>query len=98
MAECVLPSLVVHELAQQLNWWLSTILLHLRHVEIIHQNDLLLAQRWAVHTLAPLLQLTINDVLQCPRGNQLQYRQFVRPSIGSLVDFEWCPVAPLLGF
>lgn len=33
----VIPVLVVHPLSQQLNRWLCSILLFLRHVEIIHK-------------------------------------------------------------
>ena len=58
------PSCMVHVLAQQLNGWLSSILLHLRHVEVINQYDLLLAYGRSIHALAPLLQLAINDVLR----------------------------------
>ncbi len=59
-----LPAAVVHVLAQQLDGGLSTILFHLRHVQVIHQDHLLLAYGWAIHTLAPFLQPAVNDVLQ----------------------------------
>lgn len=58
------PSCVVHVLPQQLNGWLSSILLHLRHVEVINQYDLLLAYGWSIHAFSPLFQLAINDVLR----------------------------------
>ena len=56
--------MVVHVLAQQLNGWLCTILFYLGHVQVIHQNHLLLAYRRPIHPLAPLLQSAINDVLR----------------------------------
>ena len=57
------PSCMVHVLAQQLDWRLGPILFHLRHVEVIHQDHLLLAYGRPVDAFAPLLQLAINDVL-----------------------------------
>ena len=59
-----LPAAMVHVLAQQLDGGLSTVLFHLRHVQVIHQHHLLLAYGWAIHTLAPFLQPAVNDVLQ----------------------------------
>ena len=54
---------MVHVLAQQLDGGLSTVLFHLRHVQVIHQHHLLLAYGRAIHALAPFLQPAVNDVL-----------------------------------
>jgi len=60
----VVPAFVVHPLAQDLNRWLGAICLLGRHVEVVHEDDALRVQRWAVHTLAAPVHLAVNDVLR----------------------------------
>jgi len=43
--------LVIHPLAQQLNWRLGKVLLPLWHVQVIHKNDIFLTCRRPKHTL-----------------------------------------------
>lgn len=39
----IVPTLVVHELSQQFDRWLSTVFLLLRHVQIINKDNVLLS-------------------------------------------------------
>ena len=59
----IIPSLVVHPLAKKLNWWLSTILLFHRHVEIVNKDNAFFSKWWAINTLSLFLHLSINDHL-----------------------------------
>ena len=59
----VVPALMVHPLADELNWWLSLVLLFLRHVEIINKDTELLSSWWSEHTLSSLLHSFIKGIL-----------------------------------
>ncbi len=59
----VVPAAMVHELAQQLDGRLRAVLLHLRHVQVVHEDDHVLALRRAVHATPPLVHLAVNDIL-----------------------------------
>mmetsp|Transcript_74194 Transcript_74194/g.176947 ORF Transcript_74194/g.176947 Transcript_74194/m.176947 type:complete len:217 (-) Transcript_74194:647-1297(-) len=63
----LIPALSVHPLAEQLNRWLSTILLLGRHVQIIDEQQALLAKRRSIGALLSLVKLAINDVLRLVR-------------------------------
>ena len=65
----VVPTPVVHVLAEKLNGRLSTLLLHLGHVQVVNKNDNLLPDRRAVEPLPTLVQLRINHVLRRVRGS-----------------------------
>ena len=60
------PALVVHELAQQLDWRLRAVRLDLRHVQVIDEDDGALAHRRPKHAAPPLVKLPVNDVLHTP--------------------------------
>ena len=53
----VIPALVVHPLPQQLDGRLCPIHLHGRHVEVVNEEDKVLAQRRTKHTLASVGQV-----------------------------------------
>mmetsp|Transcript_8712 Transcript_8712/g.14814 ORF Transcript_8712/g.14814 Transcript_8712/m.14814 type:complete len:985 (-) Transcript_8712:5078-8032(-) len=59
----VIPALVVHPLAQNLNGRLGTIFFLGGHIEIIHEHDSGHAQWRANHTLAALVQLGVDEIL-----------------------------------
>jgi len=54
---------MIHPLSYELNWWLSTILFLLWHVEIINENDEPLAGRWTINTFSSLFKLLIEGLL-----------------------------------
>ena len=59
----VVPNLVVHHLPQQLNRALAAHWVHGRQVDVVDEDDELLAQRRTVHTFPSLVKLAHNDVL-----------------------------------
>ena len=59
----IVPASLVHELTQDFNWWLGTILFNLRHIQIINKDDSTFRVRWSEHTLSPLFQLRIDNIL-----------------------------------
>ena len=64
----VVPPGVVHELPQQFDRGLSSVLLNLRHVQIVDEYHHLFSRGWAECTLLALGQLTVHDVLGHVRG------------------------------
>jgi len=62
-AVTLVPAGVVHELTEQFNGRLGTILFLGRHVEIIDEDDVLLAERWAIDTLTSLFEFVIEVIL-----------------------------------
>jgi len=59
----IIPAALIEHLAEDLNGRLCAVLLDLRHVEIIDEDDDLLAHAGAEHTSSSLLKLIVNDVL-----------------------------------
>lgn len=59
----VVPTLLVHHLTENLNWWLGSILLNLWHVQVINEYDSLLVEFWSKDTSSSLFELTIDNVL-----------------------------------
>ena len=59
----LIPALVVHPLAKKLDGRLGSILLLLRHVKIINEDDGTLSSLGSVDTLTPSVHVAINDVL-----------------------------------
>ena len=59
----VVPSLMVHPLADKLNRRLSEVLFSLRHVQIIDKDDIFLAGGRSENTLSTLLKLFIETIL-----------------------------------
>ena len=53
----VVPALVVHPLSQQLDGRLRPVHLHSRHVEVVNEEDKVLAQRRTKNTLASVGQV-----------------------------------------
>ena len=64
----VSPVSMVNELSEQFNGRLSTIDLLGRHVEVVHEDDGLLAHLRAKHTLSALVQLGHDDILKNWKG------------------------------
>mmetsp|Transcript_43578 Transcript_43578/g.42079 ORF Transcript_43578/g.42079 Transcript_43578/m.42079 type:complete len:230 (+) Transcript_43578:847-1536(+) len=60
----VVPPAVVHPLPQELDRRLSPVDFLLGHVQIVHKDHSLLAQRRPIDALPPLLSLPINDPLR----------------------------------
>ena len=54
---------MIKELSQDLQWWLRSKLFLLRHVEVIHKNDVLLANGSTVYAPLDLLKLGVYRVL-----------------------------------
>jgi len=54
---------MIQELSEELEWRLSTIFLLLGHIEIINEDDELLANGRAIDAFSPLLKLFIEVVL-----------------------------------
>jgi hypothetical protein len=54
---------MIHVLAQQLNGWLGAVHLGGGHVEVVHKDDALEADRGAVGALPPPVQLVVYDLL-----------------------------------
>ena len=63
----VIPSRVVHPLADDLNRRLCKVLLSQRHVQVINEEDVLLSGRWSEDSLPPLFHPCINLVLSLVR-------------------------------
>jgi|LakMenEpi03Aug12_release.lakeMendotaPanAssembly.Ray.scaffolds.fasta_scaffold1198429_1 hypothetical protein len=59
----IIPASLVHELTQDFDWWLCTILFNLRHIQIINKDDSSFWVRRSENTLSSLFKLRINDVL-----------------------------------
>jgi len=59
----VVPSLMIHPLSDELDWWLGTILFLLWHVQIINENDEPLAGWWTINTFSSLLELLVEGLL-----------------------------------
>ena len=65
--DAVIPTVVVHELADELDGWHGAELFFHGHVQVINEDDELLADGWAVDTLAVLVELGIHEVLHLVR-------------------------------
>mmetsp|Transcript_27594 Transcript_27594/g.74625 ORF Transcript_27594/g.74625 Transcript_27594/m.74625 type:complete len:268 (+) Transcript_27594:6223-7026(+) len=63
VVNAIIPSMMIHGLAEQLNGGLCSVFLHLRHVKVVHKDDSLFAHRRPIHTLAALVKLAVNYVL-----------------------------------
>lgn len=59
----VVPTSVVHPLSQKFERGLSTVVFLLWHIQIINENDELLANRGSIHSLSSLFELIIKIVL-----------------------------------
>jgi len=59
----IVPSTLINELPQDLNWWLSAISLLLWHVEIIDEDDASHTESWTVVIFSPLIEFHIDNVL-----------------------------------
>jgi hypothetical protein len=59
----IIPSLVVHPLSKDFNWWLCTILFLLWHVQIINEDDESLTCWWAINTFSSFFDFRINCIL-----------------------------------
>lgn len=59
----LIPALVVHPLAKQFDGRLCIVLLLLRHVEVIDEDDRALAEFGAPYTLTTSIHISIDDVL-----------------------------------
>ena len=59
----VVPAAVIHKLPQQLNRRLGAVLLNLRHVQVVHEDNHLLARGRAERPFLALVQLAVDDVL-----------------------------------
>eukprot|EP00964_Phaeocystis_antarctica_P055483 scaffold32640_cov63-Phaeocystis_antarctica.AAC.1 len=60
----VVPAVVVHPLAQQLDGRLRAVLLEHGHVEVVDEDDALLAKGRAEDALPPLVELAVDDALR----------------------------------
>mmetsp|Transcript_8240 Transcript_8240/g.18063 ORF Transcript_8240/g.18063 Transcript_8240/m.18063 type:complete len:649 (-) Transcript_8240:407-2353(-) len=60
----VIPAHVVEPLAQDLDGRLRAVLLLHGHIDVVHEDDELLARRGPVHALAALLRLRVDQVLR----------------------------------
>ncbi len=63
LSKSIVPALMVHPLTEELNWWLCAILFLLGHVEIINEENELLADGRAVNTFSSLFKLCIHSIL-----------------------------------
>ena len=59
----IIPASMIQELSEELEWRLSTIFLLLWHIEIINEDDELLANGRTIDAFSPLLKLFIEVVL-----------------------------------
>mmetsp|Transcript_3271 Transcript_3271/g.5419 ORF Transcript_3271/g.5419 Transcript_3271/m.5419 type:complete len:273 (+) Transcript_3271:4098-4916(+) len=59
----LVPTTMIEPLSEQLNRRLRKVLFALRHVEVVHEDDVLLADRRPKHAFSPLVHLGIDDVL-----------------------------------
>ena len=59
----LIPALVVHPLAKQLNRRLRAIALFLWHVEVIDEDDGVLAKFWAIDSFTTSIHVSIDDIL-----------------------------------
>ena len=59
----IVPATLIEHLAEDLNGGLCAVLLNLRHVEIIDEDDDLLAHAGTEYTSSALLKLVVNDFL-----------------------------------
>lgn len=59
----IVPATLVLVLSKNFDWWLSSVLLNFRHVEIIDEDNASLSEAWAEMTLSNLTQLSIDDIL-----------------------------------
>jgi hypothetical protein len=57
LSKSIVPAFVVHPLTEQLERWLSTILLFLWHVEVINEDDVLFTKSRTVTILSPLFEV-----------------------------------------
>ena len=82
----VIPSLVVHPLAQYFNRGLCKVHFTQRHVHVIDEKHVLFACRRSIDAFAPLVHLAIDDILSLVRGglgrkHQEKWRVIFRHSI-----------------
>lgn len=59
---------MVQQLPEELDGRLRVDVVPVRQVDVVHEDDELLPERRPVDALAPLVQLTHDDVLRGPRG------------------------------
>jgi hypothetical protein len=59
----VVPSFMIQELSQQLNWRLCSVLFFFGHVQIIHKNNILFANRCPENTSFNFFQFEVNRIL-----------------------------------
>lgn len=59
----IIPAALVHELSQDFNRWLGTVLLDFWHVQIIHENDTAFREGGTKDSSPSLLERAFNDVL-----------------------------------
>lgn len=60
----VVPSTLIHELAQNFDWGLGSVLLYLGHVEIVNKNDCLHTEHfWSEDTSAALVRFLVDNTL-----------------------------------
>ena len=69
----VIPSLEVHPLSEQLNGRLSPVHLEGRHVQVVHKEHQVLAQRRTKHTLTSERYILTLYVLSCVWGKDKSY-------------------------
>jgi len=54
---------VIEPLSEKLEWWLSTVLFLLWHIEIVDEDDEFLSDWWAIYSLSSFLEFIIKVVL-----------------------------------
>lgn len=59
----IIPSTLINELPQDLNWWLGAVSLLLWHVEIIDEDDASHTESWSEMVFSPLIEFHIDNVL-----------------------------------
>jgi hypothetical protein len=58
----VIPSLLILQLSQNLNWWLR-LKENFRHVKIINENDTFHSKPWTEVIFSSFIEFHINDIL-----------------------------------
>lgn len=73
----VVPSVVVHPLADQLDGRLCPVLFQCWHVQIVNEKDCVLSERRGVHPLPSLVQFAVDQILKIRNGYIECIRNFV---------------------